>query len=682
MSKTDRTRSERNRSWPRPRSGPRPKFAVSALVALTVLGGSITSLISDTTATADTLQMSSDNSVTGWYPNEPLLDPMAVTGGKFGELFDTKLTGAVYAQPLVSQPTVLAVTEADYAYGLNSTTGAVKWQVNYGTPANPLQQTECGDIGSQMGITGTPVIDPSTDVAYFVAATNDGTGEATQEDYMEAVDVQTGLPPTNWPTGGVLIQGAADGDPGTVFNAGYQTQRPGLVLVNGVVYAAFGSQCDYNTWEGWLVGVSESLATVTTMWSTEEHVTTGNPGAGIWQSGSAPVVNSAGDIFVATGNGDIPSGPEPGSDASNTNYGEAVVELDTNSSGKLQVVDWFIAADAVSLNSQDGDLGSGGPVALPATMGTTTEPNVMLEVGKQGALYALNMDDLGGYQQGAGGTDDVPAEVDLPGGVWSKAAVWPGNGGYVYVPTAGTAGFEANGGSLTALQRIVTPSNDVSFQLVGSTANSGNTFGFSSGAPIVTSNGTTSGSALVWIVHANDTSGVNSQLEAFNPIPQNPGSDGTLEEVWSSAPFTASTFSEPGVDNGVIYVGTRDDTLLGFGALASSAPALTGGNVTFTPTIVSDTSDATATFTAASPTTVSSFTEAGAPFNFGTPDRALPARAFRGSDHHGANHFHTKRPGLEYRNTHRQCQRRHRYGFTQRAGPHVHGVAHRNTQRY
>ena len=110
--------------------------------------------------------------------------------------------------------------------------------------------------------------------------------------------------------------------------------------------------------------------------------------------------------------------------------------------------------------------------------------------------------------------------------------------------------------------------NDVNFTLAGATANTGNTFGYGSGTPIVTSNGTTSGSALVWIIHATGPTGQDSQLEAFNPIPVN----NSLEEVWSSAPFTSTVFSEPGVDNGIVYVGTKDDTLLGFGALASATP--------------------------------------------------------------------------------------------------------------
>ena len=81
-----------------------------------------------------------------------LLSPANVTGGGFGELFDTQLNGAVYAQPIVQQPTVLAVTENDHAYGLNSTTVAIEWQDNFGPQANPLVQIGCADIGANLGL--------------------------------------------------------------------------------------------------------------------------------------------------------------------------------------------------------------------------------------------------------------------------------------------------------------------------------------------------------------------------------------------------------------------------------------------------------------------------------------------------------------------------------------------------
>jgi hypothetical protein len=598
----------------------RIRLLVGAVVAVSAFAVPVTSLLASTSAKANALQQSSDSSATGWYANEPKLSPSKVESGEFGELFATQLNGNAYAQPLVSQPTVLTVTENDYAYGLNSTTGAIEWQDYFGPDASPAAQIGCDVAGPDLGILGTPVIDPSTDTAYFVAAKDTGTNGATQF-FMEAVNVQSGATAPGWPAGGVQIQGSADGDPGTVFNGQYQVQRPGLVLVHGVIYAAFGSACDDGNWEGWLVGVSEASASITTMWSTEENVPdvgVDQPGSGIWQSGSPPVVNSQGDIFVATGNGDDPKGPLPGNDANADTYGEAVIELST-SGGKLHPIDFFIAADANTLNGQDGDLGSGGLVSLPASMGTKQEPNVMVIDGKQGILYVLNQNKLGGYQQGARGTDDVPSEVGPYGGVWAKPAVWPGNGGYIYIPTAGTAGFATNGGSLNAFKRTVKANGTVSFTLAGATANSGNVFGYGSGTPIVTSNGTKSGSALVWVVHATGSSGFYSQLQAYDPIPRKK----SLEEVWSSAPFTSSTYAQPGVDNGIVYVGTSDERLMAFGTLASKTPALVGTDLSFPATTVSQTVTESATFTASSPTTVSSFSVSGSYF-LGT-DSALGA---------------------------------------------------------
>jgi hypothetical protein len=59
--------------------------------------------------------------------------------------------------------------------------------------------------------------------------------------------------------------------------------------------------------------------------------------------------------------------------------------------------------------------------------------------------------------------------------------------------------------------------------------------------------------------------------------------------------------------------------------LPSSTPSLTGNNVDFAPTTVSQSVAGTAQFTATAPTTVSSFTETGSAFSAGTPDQSLPA---------------------------------------------------------
>ncbi len=195
-------RARRRRPVRTPTLGRRVRVFLSLLIGASALAVPV---VQASVAKANTLQMSADSSVTGWYPNEPKLSPANVTSGDFGEIFDTQLIGQIYAQPLVSQPTVLAVTENDYAYGLNSTTGAIEWQDSFGTPDDPLANIGCGDVGSDLGITGTPVIDSATDTAYFVVD-NEEAGN-TSEYFMEAVNVQTGAAAPGWPAGGVPIRG-------------------------------------------------------------------------------------------------------------------------------------------------------------------------------------------------------------------------------------------------------------------------------------------------------------------------------------------------------------------------------------------------------------------------------------------------------------------------------------------
>ena len=92
-------------------------------------------------------------------------------------------------------------------------------------------------------------------------------------------------------------------------------------------------------------------------------------------------------------------------------------------------------------------------------------------------------------------------------------------------------------------------------------------FGLSSSPPVVTSNGTASGSALVWVVYAAGFDGTNAQLRAYEPIPKN----GAMVLVNSWPIGTSSKFNQPTVDGGRVYVGTRDGKVLAFGSSVTQA---------------------------------------------------------------------------------------------------------------
>ena len=296
--------------------------------------------------------------------------------------------------------------------------------------------------------------------------------------------------------------------------------------MNGVVYAGFGGHCDHPDYQGWVIGFTTG-GQVSTLW-TSEAGESGNPGAGIWQSGGGLVSDVPGEIVLTTGNGNVPSAATPGNAPPNQ-LGQAIVRLRVQPDQWLEAVDFFMPYDAEFLNSWDADFGSGGPVVLPSQeFGTDEHPRIGLQMGKQGYLYVLDETDLGGYRQGAGGSDDVLQRLGPFGGVWSKPGVWPGDGGYVYVTTA-SAGNTAAGttGLLNAFKYGLDGNGDPTFSLVGTSPDA---FGFSSGSPVISSNNTQSGSALVWVVWSPDGSGNNSQLRAYDPIPV----DGSLNLRWSA----------------------------------------------------------------------------------------------------------------------------------------------------
>jgi hypothetical protein len=586
------------------------------LVALTLaLAASALVIAPATRGRADTLTNSNGNLRNGWYPDQAGLAPSTVAGGQFGQLFSASVDGQVYAQPIVSQGTLLVATENNKVYGLDPDTGAQEWVRSVGTPFN-ASDNGCADLSPHVGVTGTPVVDPATNIAYFTDKQYmPGTTSGKPVYVAHAIDVATGAEETGWP---ITIQGYADNAPHNsahLFDPSQQIQRPGLLLMNGVVYAAFGSSCDGLPWAGWIFGLSTTTHSITARFTTVRDDVSG---AGIWQAGSGLVSDRDGEILFSTGNGgwDLP-GATPGNQPPN-DLSEAVARVKVQSDGTLKAVDFFAPYDAPQLEHNDLDFGSGGPVALPDQyFGTASHPHLLVMEGKQGYVYLLDRDNLGGFLQGPSGGDGVVSRIGPYGGVWSRPAVWPGNGGYVYFVTANGSGGVGLGASgfLRAYKYGVNGAGDPTLSLAASTTD---TFGFGSGAPAVTSNGTVPGSALLWVVWEPDGTGANAQLRAYDPVPV----DGHFVLRWSAAIGTASKFSMPAVDNAHVYVGTRDGHVRAFWA---PVPApLSASPPTFAPTVLGETSTESVVFTARQATTVEGFTATAGAFSVGDPTPALP----------------------------------------------------------
>ena len=619
-------------TYGRHRSMLRARPAVLA-ATLVVLVGGLTVASGTATSTAagapysTTAANGNDDRKSSWYPDQSGLTPALVTGGTFGPLWDAQLDqpndgfsgpDQVYGQPLVyadpatGAATVVIATEANMLYGFDPVSGARRYKVALGQPFDPAVVT-CGDLVPRVGITGTPAIDPSTGTAYVFS--KQVVGGATQY-VVYGYDAQTGA--IAWST---VIAGNAQNLPDTAFDAAVELQRPGLILNQGVLYAAFAGHCDHGLYRGWVIGVDVASHQIVSMWAAQPN---GTQGSGIWQSGAGIMSDGPGRLFVATGNasyGGIAAGAPPiGSSQPPAVLAQSVVRLDVQADRTLRPTSFFMPYDADQLDIADLDFASGGPVAIapeslpPGLRGN----NLLVAVGKQGYVYLLDRNDLGGFKQGAGGGDNVVSRVGPDGGVWSKPAVWPGeadDGGYVYIVTA-TAGTAGGPGGLNTYKVVTGPSGRPSLQKV---ATSPDAFAFSSGAPIVTSAGTTPGTGIVWTIWSPDPSSPNAELRAYRAVPD--GGQLALLGRWPVG--LSAKFASPVASGNRIFVATRDGHVKGFGSpvdqpLVVSTPA-------FATTIVGSSATAVVTVTANVAATITGVQSSSAAFTVGAASTPLPA---------------------------------------------------------
>lgn len=487
----------------------------------------------------------------GWDPNEPGLGPSALRSPGFQRLFSTKLSGSIYAQPLVYEGTVIATTEKARAYGLDAVTGAIRWQRSFGT-AFKSSTIGCTDLTPDLGSTSTPVIDPETGTMYMttrLVTGHKGGRLANAHWFLQALNASTGEERPGFP---VQIQGTPYNTPEIPFNEAFQEQRPGLLLLEGVVYVAFASDCDINPYRGIVAGFNASNGEMTTMWSDESGPAADEGSmAGVWQSGGGLVSDVPGRIILTTGNGVSPT--RAASNEPPQTLSESVVGLTVGAHGQIAPSQFFAPSDAPTLDQNDEDFGSGGPMALPTEFfGTPSVPHLVIQVGKDGRVFLLNADNMGGYLQGPEESDAVLQQLGPFDGVWGHPAAYGGQGGWVYILES------AGGGSLAAYGSTVGPHGEPQLVPEGQSAES---FGYASGSPLVTSDGTTAGSAVVWGIYEGEN-GRRSQLRAYGAIPEG----GTLPLLWSGPIGTASKFSVPTASEGRVYVGNRSGDLEAFGS--------------------------------------------------------------------------------------------------------------------
>jgi Putative Ig domain len=508
-----------------------------------------------------------DLSRDGSNASEYALTTSNVASGSFGKLFSCTVDGAVYAQPLwvanltingAKHNVVFVATQHDslYAFDADASPCVNLWQVslidaNHGgtsgeTPVpsgatGNLVGSGFGDITPEVGVTGTPVIDPSTNTLYVVSKSV--AAGPTFYQRLHAIDMLTGNEKFGGPKAvAATFPGSGDGGSTTTFVPRQQNQRPGLALVNGTVYIAWSSHEDNAPYYGWIMGYDASTLAQKYVLNVTPNVGWG----GIWMGGGAPAADANGNLYVLTGNAAFDA---TNATAPNDDYGDSFLEL----TGALSVSQYFTPSDQASDNANDADFGSGG-AAILVDEPNSPVPHLVIGGGKDGYLYLLNRDAMGGL-----GDSNAWQRFSFGNGVFDTGAFW---NGHYYL-----AGV---GGPLRSYTfNMATGKFDLSN--VGATSA---TFGFPGSTPSVSSSGTSNG--IVWALNngnycTNQSSGCGpAVLHAFDAT-------NVTDELWNSSQGTGNSagnavkFTVPTVANGKVYVGTRGNNT-GGGSNSTSVP--------------------------------------------------------------------------------------------------------------
>ena len=525
-----------------------------------------------------------DNSRTGEYTQETLLTPANVSSGQFGKVFTTSVDGFVYAQPLYmanvsigggSHNVLYVATQNDTLFAIDADNGAIYWQYNLlpanGLPVSSSADLNCTDLVPEVGVTGTPVIDPTTGTIYLVAKSKVGT---SFYQYLHAIDVSSGAEKFGGP---VNIQAtfpgtAGDGNGTTLtFNSLQENQRAALLLENGHVVIGWGSHCDIDPWHGWVMSYSASTLAQEAVYNTSPD----GYGNGVWMAGNGPAADASGNIYFATGNGTWNG---------TSDIGDSLIKLGPPNAGSFPVVDYFTPYNQASLEANDQDLASGGIILLPAL---PSGKQLITEMSKPGEMYLVDSANMGHYCVDAtpACTNSNPQIVqDVPNftvGVWGSPAYWNGS---VYWGSATWSGTKS------ALQAFSLNAGGSGMLSTTATSQTSNTFAVPAPIPAVSSNGTSGG--ILWGL---DNSTYKSECTASSGCQILYAYDATNlgTTLYTSAqaanaldvPGSAVKYVTPIIANGKVYFGSQY-AVSGYGLITATVnmgPA--PGNFT-TPTAV------------------------------------------------------------------------------------------------
>ena len=536
-----------------------------------------------------------DNTRQAQDTNETLLTPANVNTNAFGKLFSYTLDAYVYAEPLILtnvaipgqgvHNVVFVATEHDSIYALDAdgnlgTNNGVLWKNNVGSSAlcagAPFGGRYNGGVGytdivPEVGITGTPVIDPKTGTIYVDAFTRDVVGNTTNYNHrIHALDVTTGAEHAYSP---VIVAGSVPGT-GVGSSGGVQTfspvqhgARPALCLANGLLVVTYASYADTDPYHGWVFTYNATNLALKGIFNTTPNASTAAFGGnaaegGIWQGGGGICVDTNNNLYFETGNGSFSANTNGG------DYADTIMKLSTTnaaSTNNLLVADYFTPYDQATLAQNDTDLGSCGPLLLPDSAGSVAHPHLLVGVGKSGKIYLVDRDNMGHWQSG------IDSQiVDSFNGInnsWSPPAYW-NNLLFFQASSAALKEFSVSNASINHTAIATAPVS----------------FGSFNGSPVISANGANNG--IVWVLNNNSgNSGSPGALYAYNAL-------NISQMLWNSTLMGSRDSTGPGVKmttptvaGGKVYVGGQF-TLSVYGvATFLSAPIIAPNGGVFTNSI-------------------------------------------------------------------------------------------------
>ncbi|MGH9715118.1 MAG: pyrrolo-quinoline quinone [Candidatus Acidiferrales bacterium] len=498
-----------------------------------------------------------DNSRTGLNPNETTLTTTNVNSTQFGKLGTMAVSGLVDAEPLyvggltingATHNVVFVATEHDMVYAFDADTFTQLWSANMlanFTGETPSDDHGCSQVEPEIGITSTPVIDPSAGpngTIFVVAMSEDSSGNYHQR--LHALDLTTGDDRIAAQAIQATYPGTGTGSSGGVqtFDPGSYEERAALLLLNNVVYTTWTSHCDYAPYTSWVIGYSESnLQQLSVLNLTANGSTQGGEEGGIWMAGDGPAADSSGNIYLLVGNGTFDT-TLSGGFPNHQDYGNCFMKIST-AGNSLSVADYFAmnnsSGTAESESGNDTDLGSGGEMLLPdVTDSGGTVHHLAVGAGKDSNLYIVDRDNMGKF---AANDANIYQQLGgaLPGGVRSAPAYFNNTVYYGSVDQPLMA-FPISNAKLAASPSSESPSS----------------FGYPGATPSISSNGASNG--IVWAIENGSSTGTLHAYDATNL------SNELFRGTFSTN--SADKFVTPLIANGKVYVGTPNAVLV-FGLL-------------------------------------------------------------------------------------------------------------------